>query len=575
MNNFIRLFLVFLFILSNFIVFSQEVSVNDSLKIESFIKKTSDYLIKREFDNAIVLIDSATSIVEKTNSNFFNIKLMLAKSSVLRSSGKLDEATEITSKAKELAKKSKHTSLMPDALFEEANIYFLKGELNQVNKVLAKALVLYEKNNNQKGIAKAYTFFGVINGRLGEYEKALEYLHKAYAIHHKLNDKNYIRFDLLNIGTTYFHYKKYVQAKKYFFKVIPLVSEDDLYIKNTLYLNLATIYQHLKQLDSSYYYQNKAIKLLEKSNDEYSLSSLYYNAATVKYQQNDLDSTQYFAEKAINFAKKYKRYNNQIGGLLILSQVDSIRNNKKAELNKIKRVLQLKDSLIAKERKGIAKEMEEKYANYKKDEIIALQENNLKIEKDKNQLLQILILSSGFLILISLLFAITYRKLVYKNKKLHQIEKENISTLLNIKKQELVAIALQVEQKNNLIENFYKKLQKALNSTNEQVILEKELKKMLYNVKSSMIVQKDIKIFSEKFVELHHDFISIIKKEYPSLSIKEINFLSFIKVGLSTKQISAMQNITPSAVHKMRYRIKKKLQLKKELSLDDFIHRIN
>jgi DNA-binding NarL/FixJ family response regulator len=55
------------------------------------------------------------------------------------------------------------------------------------------------------------------------------------------------------------------------------------------------------------------------------------------------------------------------------------------------------------------------------------------------------------------------------------------------------------------------------------------------------------------------------------LSIKEIKFLSFIKEGLSNKQIASMQNITTSAVHKMRYRIKKKLQLDKDTSIDDFI----
>jgi DNA-binding NarL/FixJ family response regulator len=220
------------------------------------------------------------------------------------------------------------------------------------------------------------------------------------------------------------------------------------------------------------------------------------------------------------------------------------------------------------ERKSIAKEMEIKYHNLKKDELIALQNKNLAVVKEKNSLLTGLIIAGIVLLVILLLFAFTYKKLLVKTRKLHRIEKQQMQEKIKNKEQELVAIALQIEQKNKLIDKFYHKLKKTAIDSQEK---SKELQSILKEVKASMNLQKDVALFSEKFADLHHDFISRIKQKYPQLSLKEIKLLSFLKVGLSNKQIAAMQNITPAAVHKMRYRIKKKLELDKNTSLDDFI----
>ena len=92
-------------------------------------------------------------------------------------------------------------------------------------------------------------------------------------------------------------------------------------------------------------------------------------------------------------------------------------------------------------------------------------------------------------------------------------------------------------------------------------------------MKIDLNVQKEIAVFSEKFGQLHFDFISNIKKQYPDLTSKELKLLAYLKVGLSNKQIANIQNTTISAVHKMRYRIKKKIKLDTDTSLDDFINR--
>jgi DNA-binding CsgD family transcriptional regulator len=409
---------------------------------------------------------------------------------------------------------------------------------------------------------------GVLNASLGKLDKGIVYFNKALVLHQQLGDKDKIVTNLLNIGTACFFDNQLEKAKKYFFRALATTPKNNLDVRNILLMNIATIYQHTKQLDSAYYYQVLAIKSTEKINDEYILSTLYYNAATVKFEQHDLDSTNYYALKGLALASKLKKYDRQIGNLLMISQVDSVRGDLKGELSIFKRIVKIKDSILQQERESIADEMEVKYNNLKKDEIINLQNNNLKIANEKNRLFRVVIIISLLLLVISLVFAITLNKLLRKNKKIHQIEKSQMLLQLKEREKELVSIALQIEQKNRLIDTIYHKLKKTLQHPTS---IEKELNNILIDVKISFNVQKDIAVFTEKFENLHHDFIAKLKNDYPELTIKEIKFLSFLKIGLSTKQVASIQNVTPAAVHKMRYRIKKKINLEKDVSLDDFV----
>ena len=256
----------------------------------------------------------------------------------------------------------------------------------------------------------------------------------------------------------------------------------------------------------------------------------------------------------------------------MLSQVDSAQGNTEGELQLFKKIIKLKDSIIMQERKSIAEEMEAKYNNLKKDEIIELQNQNLKVSQEKNRFLKLLIIISVVLLIALSLLLYVYGKFHQKAKKIHLIEKEQMRKELESKEKELVAIALQVEQKTNIINKLYKQI-KDYQKTNFDNNNNK-LSNILSEIKTSFNLQKDIELFSNRFNELHHQFIHILRKNFPQLTSKEIKLLSFIKIGLSTKQIASIQNITASAVHKMRYRIKKKLQLEKDESLEDFISKL-
>jgi len=537
--------------------------INDSLLI---ISKTKilELCHENKIDKALKLADSIVIVTNNTHSNSL-IQARLIKSEALSSIDRFEEALKYSQETLIIAKKNEDSEA--SVLYEIGKISRFLGKKNQSIEYLTKALVLYEKDKNKKGIAKSYTLLGVLKTELGDFKKGQAFLHKALKIHQTIGDEKMIQNNWMGIGYGYFKERNYNAAKQSFLEILYNHPNANYSTLNNLYLNLATIYQRLSKLDSAYYFQLKAIKLAEKTKSDYILATLYYNASTVKLEQNQLDSTRYFAEKGLESSKKMKYYDRMINNYSILQLLDSLEGKPNEQNLKLQKIIQLKDSILSKERESLAKEMEEKYSNLKKDEIISLQNQNLDVAKEKNNFLTGLIFVSLILLLILLMFAYTYRKLMYKNKRLHQLEKKQILQQLKDKEQELVGIALQVEQKNMLIDKFYNKLKKTDSSEQKDATIQKILKE----VKVSLNIQKDVELFTERFGQLHHDFIGKLKREHPQLTLKEIKFLSFLKVGLSTKQIASMQNITPAAVHKMRYRIKKKLQLDKEISLDDFV----
>jgi DNA-binding CsgD family transcriptional regulator len=52
----------------------------------------------------------------------------------------------------------------------------------------------------------------------------------------------------------------------------------------------------------------------------------------------------------------------------------------------------------------------------------------------------------------------------------------------------------------------------------------------------------------------------------------DLQLCAYIKLNMATKEISRLMNITPESVNTHRYRLRKKITLKTEQTLDEFIH---
>ena len=80
--------------------------------------------------------------------------------------------------------------------------------------------------------------------------------------------------------------------------------------------------------------------------------------------------------------------------------------------------------------------------------------------------------------------------------------------------------------------------------------------------------------FKMHFDSVHPDFFTKLKNMSAELTENDLRLCAYLRIGMRAKDIASMLSVSPASVNTNRYRIRKKLGLEKEDSLDDYIRRI-
>lgn len=80
--------------------------------------------------------------------------------------------------------------------------------------------------------------------------------------------------------------------------------------------------------------------------------------------------------------------------------------------------------------------------------------------------------------------------------------------------------------------------------------------------------------FKMHFDTVHPDFFKKLKEVSDELTENDLRLCAYVKIGMRAKDIASMLSVTPASVNSNRYRLRRKLSLSKEDSLDDFIRKI-
>jgi ligand-binding sensor domain-containing protein/DNA-binding CsgD family transcriptional regulator len=79
--------------------------------------------------------------------------------------------------------------------------------------------------------------------------------------------------------------------------------------------------------------------------------------------------------------------------------------------------------------------------------------------------------------------------------------------------------------------------------------------------------------FEQHFNLLNDDFLNKLKNNYPDITHKDLKMCAFLRMNLSNKEIASLLNITLRGVEASRLRLRKKLNLPKDMPLNEFILR--
>jgi hypothetical protein len=301
------------------------------------------------------------------------------------------------------------------------------------------------------------------------------------------------------------------------------------------------------------------------------------------------DSAQWYIEKSL---QEVQLINNKHIESQILQETAAYyeRNgNMKNAYNALKKVAQINDSISQFDNQQKMNDLERMYYADKKIRENELEIKNITLQKLASDRLWIISASVAILLIIVVFVLINYSKNKEKERKneelllqqqnaLHEKEKElqkqkelDLNDTIDKKNRELASYTLYMIKNNEFISDIKDELKQLLLELNPKDRQNREHIRQLINKLSQQHSTDKWEEFSYYFEKVHPSFYRNLEEHYPDLTLKEKRLCAFLKLGLSSKEISAITFVEVRSVESARNRLRKKLGISPEDSLTDFL----
>lgn len=435
---------------------------------------------------------------------------------------------------------------------QKALIHILKGDSFLDSYIsLISDIDYYKTHHHPEMMAKAYSTLGQLFFRLEAYERALGLSKRAGEIYDSIGHKDISIRNSLNIASALFMLKDKHAGDS----ILRLIQKDMILRRDTafyiklLQLKAATgdmkaasdayklavefkspwhvgriagvrgyFFEQLSQLDSAVIYYRKSLE--STSNSNVARQMVYYGLSKCYLDKEKYDSAAYYSNLAYTF------------------YVDSIIGN---NLGAIYRV----ESIAAIDR-------------YEKEISIANERNRNKT------LISILVIS---LLVVALGFII-YVYIHHKRISDHNLQRMQKQVYQSDR--ELMSSQLLISDNERLLADLLNEITESDITSSSEVLVSS----IRNQIKIHQSFQDQWGVFLEKFEKVHPLFIKSLSQAAPRLTEGEIRMCIYIFLGLDNKHIAQLLSLQPNSVKVARYRIRKKLPITTEISLENYLRSI-
>ncbi len=160
-----------------------------------------------------------------------------------------------------------------------------------------------------------------------------------------------------------------------------------------------------------------------------------------------------------------------------------------------------------------------------------------------------------------------------KDRKIDELEKENLHNELEHKSQEIINLLLNLSNKNEALMSIKEEIKNIGAGLKGDAATRKSLMILQSSIEASLESGNVLERIENEFNIVHNNFIKNIRSQYPALTTNELLLCAYIKMNLATKEIAPLMNMSVRGVETIRYRMRKKLNLDREESLTDFLNK--
>ncbi len=496
-----------------------------------------------------------------------------------------DTALVMLQQSWQLASMESNKEMMAWVLKRKGTLYMYLSDNEQAIDNYLRALALYREIQDSSGIAGMYMNLGNVADAAAE---KIDFYKQSIEWYKQLGQPAGVAKSLVNVGTTHLDNYEYELAQPYFEEALKISSDINAAISiASSTLNLAIVYEALGEPAKGIRYIKKALRYYEDNHNPVGMVYGYYNLGQFYLRMAKLDSCEIYINKTLQTAQEgfvdirrlcyevlktieVERGNYRLA-VMRQHQRDSMASLSSALNNarlfarmETEHQVQLKEGAIEKldmeiERSRSIKQMLIGLLG----SLIGLGGLSVFLQRDAGKKAQSLLLQHER-------YAQTRRALAQRKLQVAELEKKKLDARLQYTQAELTQFALNFVRNNEIIEELgvnISRLRKSAVTKKEAVALS-EFKNTLLN----LIDQGEAKsAFIKKAVELNNEFITALRQHYPRLTKSERELLILIMLRLNYKEIASIYGVKPSTVVMKRYKVRRKLGMKRGETFDYFV----
>ena len=476
-----------------------------------------------------------------------------------------------------------------DQLFDVAqifmvlgNIYLAQGNYSEALMYYQKSQLISEENDFNTILPHIHNNTGIIYTKLGEDDKALNHLIKAYSGFKTLNLIDNVAHAVSGIAAIHLNNSKDSLAISYYNEALRMFKEaDNLREASSIYCALGNYEFERGNFTQALDYYVEGYNQIDKQSTEYlgPKSHLYveilaYMGRIHFYLGNKQKAIEYL-EESLTLALQ----NHYVNWIEFSTHELSVIYENEGEfgnaLKYFKVYEQYGDSILNESSIKRFTQLEMQFEFDKRLREKELEDILKQNTQRRKELIYLILIGIGvFVAIIAILLYMIQRskttKAELKRKNL-KLEHDTLQQELDYRNKELATNVLYLLRKNEFITATAEQLKKAkLNFKIEnQKIIQDIIRDLLLN--SSKDVWKE---FEVRFQEVHSEFYDNLNKRFPDLTPNEKKICSFLRLNMSTKEISAITYQSVRSIDMARFRLRKKIGLDSEENLISFLLQI-
>ncbi|MGS2726814.1 tetratricopeptide repeat protein [Psychroserpens sp. BH13MA-6] len=544
-------------------------SLGDNLGLATANYRMGSIMKRINLDSAIYYYKNAQKFAQKTENRELEGYTYSGMSDAMRLKGDYDKALELTDKSTTIARELKDWLDVSISLTNKSSIYRNKGNYMLAYKNAIAAQKIIDTISGQ-ALRKADLFkdIGEIEFQRANYDDAIRYYKKALDVYQTEEDIEFEVMTLNRIANSFIAMKSFDNAKEYAEKALEISKEKGM----TNSYNISQINLGIILNETGDYQEAKSIMegTLKSFREEQNINAIYSTLLVLGQVYDNMKLYQ----------KAETSYNE---GLLIADTINAPRESQEFYLFKSKlnfnrgqykqayldqlQFIQLKDSLSEVNNERNIEELTTIYETEKKEKELALQKAEIEVLKQKEDISKNRqrLLGIGSLLLVLFAGALIYG--LRQKMKRHKVEREKLDNSLQFKEKELTTHALHLAHKNEVLLDLKSQL-KALKSNADN---SRNFQKVINTINIDINNDTNWEQFRTYFEDVHKDFNANVKRSFPEVTTNDLRLMALLKMNLSSKEIANILNISSEGVKKARYRLRKKLNLTTEDSLQELV----